>query len=328
MNHFYTNKPQGWQPLSEEKRLGYIFSAIGMALIAYLLLSMGMYYLTNIFGMLLGGDLWFYFPPVVLQLIQSGIYIISLVVPFVALSKSSGYSAAAMLKKSEKSFSFGAACVAMCIGAAMVGNVFNDILTRLTSLIGFVPYYQPNGLGYGFWADLVIVITSTVIAALLEEFAFRGVLLKLLLPYGQGFALFSSALLFALCHGTAAQFIPALITGLALGYVVIATGTIRTAIIAHLVYNGLAMINSRMIMLLPHELSAIASAVITAIMLAVGIIGVISMCRQEDCFKLGRGSTVLAPDQMFKAAVTSIPLLVVSIVFVIKIFMSFSPSYM
>ena len=324
------NGPQ-W-PMTPQQQLRYIAGAIGMAFISYMVLSMAVPMAADVLSLLIfGADRWTVsniLPPAVNELVNTLAYVAALLIPFWFLASAVGLKQGTLFAPSKKSAGYQLACIGLCIGAASVGNIFAEVFSQITSIFGYVPYYQPVGFGDGVVSNIIIVLTSTVLAGLLEEFAFRGALLRMLRPYGDGFALVVSALLFGICHPSAAQFFPAVITGLALGYVVISTGSILTSVIAHMAYNTIALLGSYAVMQLPtDQLASLATVLVTAAMLAAGLWGTIYLCKQEDCFKLQESASPLTLKQKIGALVTSLPLMLISIVFLGIALTSFVPVY-
>ncbi|MBR4768889.1 MAG: CPBP family intramembrane metalloprotease [Lachnospiraceae bacterium] len=74
-------------------------------------------------------------------------------------------------------------------------------------------------------------------APLLEELAFRKLLLDAMHPYGKTVAAFTSAMLFGLMHGNSAQFMLAFMLGLLLAAVYMNTGNIWYTILIHFLIN-------------------------------------------------------------------------------------------
>ena len=93
-------------------------------------------------------------------------------------------------------------------------------------------------------AFTVELLSCTVLPAFLEEFLFRGVLLRALLPAGEKTAVLLSALVFTLCHASPAQWLPALGAGLWFGFVTLRTGTLRPTVRAHFWYNVFAAVSA------------------------------------------------------------------------------------
>ena len=77
------------------------------------------------------------------------------------------------------------------------------------------------------------LIYSCLLAPVCEELCFRWMILRRLRPWGDGFALCASALLFALVHGNLYQMIYAFAVGLVLGGIVLYTGNIRGCMLLH-----------------------------------------------------------------------------------------------
>lgn len=90
-------------------------------------------------------------------------------------------------------------------------------------------------------AALMMYLSTAVTPALFEEFALRGVVLQSLRRYGDWFAIIVSSVLFALMHGNAVQVPFALLVGLMLGYVAVATGSLWPGIIIHFLNNSVSV---------------------------------------------------------------------------------------
>lgn len=91
---------------------------------------------------------------------------------------------------------------------------------------------------------VILFIHTVIFAPLLEEFWFRGLLLQSLRPYGNGFAIFVSALMFGLTHANLSQFFYATTVGIVLGYVAVQTGSIVTTTVMHAMFNGIGGLTS------------------------------------------------------------------------------------
>lgn len=87
---------------------------------------------------------------------------------------------------------------------------------------------------------IILFIQLVVIAPLFEEFWFRGVVMESLRPYGNGFAIFVSALLFGMTHANFQQFFYATVLGIGLGYIAVSTGSIIPTMIMHAIFNGIS----------------------------------------------------------------------------------------
>ena len=86
--------------------------------------------------------------------------------------------------------------------------------------------------------DIFYVISFIVITPILEEYAFRGVLLKCLSKYGKYFAVIASSLIYALAHGSFVEMIPSFFMGLILSKKVLYYKSIKPTVIMHILFNA------------------------------------------------------------------------------------------
>ena len=86
----------------------------------------------------------------------------------------------------------------------------------------------------------MLVVSSCVVPALVEEFLFRGVILRSLMRFGTGFAIVASSLLFALMHGNISQIVFAFPLGLLFAYLIVRTGNLWITIAIHFINNLLS----------------------------------------------------------------------------------------
>lgn len=94
---------------------------------------------------------------------------------------------------------------------------------------------------FGFWGAFMKV---AVVAPLVEELIFRGIIFNgFRRNYSSVFAVFMSALLFALFHLNPWQFPATFMLGLLLGYIMLKTNNILLAIIGHSINNLLVLLS-------------------------------------------------------------------------------------
>ena len=86
---------------------------------------------------------------------------------------------------------------------------------------------------------LFMFFMLVVIAPVFEEFMFRGLIMDELKQYGNGFAIFTTGILFGLFHGNFTQCFYTMAMGIALGYIANVTGSIFPTTIIHAVLNGI-----------------------------------------------------------------------------------------
>lgn len=108
----------------------------------------------------------------------------------------------------------------------------NLLSAKITvSLGGKLPDMTPS---------LALFFGAVILAPIAEELVFRGLLLKLLRPFGDGWAIALSACLFAFAHGSLFQIPYALAAGVFLAYTALASDTLLFPVLFHFFYNLLA----------------------------------------------------------------------------------------
>lgn len=152
-------------------------------------------------------------------------------------------------------------------------------------LSGMEDFPMPTDvLGY-----ILMVIGTAAVPALLEEFAFRGVILQPLRRHGDTFAILMSSLLFALMHGNMVQIPFAFTVGLALGYFTITTGSIWTSVIIHFVNNLTSVVFSIYFERNP-DASELPYYIISACFIILGVVALIKF-KCENSYKLVKKTT-------------------------------------
>lgn len=118
---------------------------------------------------------------------------------------------------------------------------------------------------------VILFVQSAVVPAVVEEFAMRGVVMQPLRKYGDWFAILISSFVFALMHGNLVQAPFAFIAGLGLGYAVIASGSLWTGILIHLLNNSISVIQTIAAANLSAETANLISAILIGVVVAVGV---------------------------------------------------------
>lgn len=139
--------------------------------------------------------------------------------------------------KSKASVRFVAAACLVCIGAGAFGVIFSNLIALLFSHVG-VQTGMPNiTTPNDLTAKIVNISYLCVIAPIMEETLFRGIILKSLRRYGNIFAIVASSILFGIFHFNLIQLIPATLIGIVLSYIAIKSESIIPSILAHATNN-------------------------------------------------------------------------------------------
>ena len=197
------------------------------------------------------------------------IYIVS---PFAVLLLTLGEEKHRVFEIYEKPRKFGPFLLAILSGLMIcfAGDLISSYVTALSKLLGTTFYNADMAIPTDLPGIFLFTIGCAVLPALVEEFAFRGVVLTSLRKYGDKFAIVSSALLFAVLHGNMIQIPFAFIAGLALGYFRIATGSVWTSVIIHFLNNMIAVVFSVYYAVNP-QATTIPYFICTAAIFVVGI---------------------------------------------------------
>ncbi len=127
------------------------------------------------------------------------------------------------------------------LGGCAAANVAASYVASILDSFGITPPENPTFLENTPQSFLLNLVVLALLPALLEELTFRKCILGTLQKYGQGTAVFVSALLFGVIHGGIAQSVFAFLVGLVLGFITVKTGSIRGAIAVHFVNNALSV---------------------------------------------------------------------------------------
>ena len=135
-------------------------------------------------------------------------------------------------------------CIVFALSVSLLGNIATNIFSSFTEIFFNVQPYQPS---YGTDEEigalpqmLISVFCVSAAPALLEEFAFRGVVLSAMRKFGDWPAILLSAILFSLMHGNFVQIPFTIFFGVASGVITVVTGSIWPAVFVHFANNLLA----------------------------------------------------------------------------------------
>ena len=232
----FSMSQSGAKKLSK-RRVKRNFTTIGLILILYVLLVMYMPYIFNLYMTQSNSSILYD------EILYYGIYFIIIVlgtvIPFFFMRKFCKIKLKKLTRKVNATFIdlFVQTIVffTICIALTYVSNMlilYVGLEEKLISSIGF-SYDEANLNNYLYLFMLIFV------SPLIEEYAFRGVLLNSLSRYGKSFALYASAIIFALAHNSFAEMLPAFAMGVALGKTSIRYKSIQPTIIIHILFNAL-----------------------------------------------------------------------------------------
>lgn len=212
------------------------FTTIGLILVLYVFFVMIIpyffhYYMVETSSEIIKDDFLYY-----------GIYfllmVVGTIIPFFMMRKFSKIKLKKLTRKVNATFVdlfvqtivFFTICIALIYVSNMLINYIN-LEGKLISSIGFS--YEEANLNNWLYIFMLVVVSPII-----EEYAFRGVLLNSLSRYGKRFALYATSIIFALAHNNFAEMIPAFAMGIALGKTSLRYKSIQPTIIIHILFNA------------------------------------------------------------------------------------------
>ena len=164
---------------------------------------------------------------------------------------------------------------AVMLGAALGISALATLPLQLTENLF-------NAVGYSVLIDdiipaesgaarAVMIAYAVLLAPLIEEYIYRGVVLGALRPCGDHFAVLASAMLFGLAHGNLYQLLYAALAGYFLGYVRVKTGRWSVCVLLHAANNLCAQLMEMIPMPVGEAAALTVSLIEWAVLCAVGV---------------------------------------------------------
>lgn len=201
------------------------------------------------------------------------------------------------------------------VGFCGAGNLATNAISSFFSLFGITfTQYEPE-LPSGVFGAALIILSSVVTPALVEEFAMRGAVMGSMRKFGESFAIIGSAVLFAAMHRNFVQIPFAFIVGLGLGYATIKSGSIFAGITIHFINNLYAYVLNTIMGLFDFVLlQSAVGALGFALLMSCLFVGLLLMKKQgSEVWKLAPAGTYLSTGKKLICFFTS-PIIIISLV--------------
>ncbi|MCI8350735.1 MAG: CPBP family intramembrane metalloprotease [Oscillospiraceae bacterium] len=214
------------------------------------------------------------------------------------------------------------------VGAALACSVLGAVISTAVgvglSAVGGRPYYAQSGPTLRPLPLLLYFLYSCILVPVMEELVFRGLVLQSLRPYGDTFALFSSAVLFGLMHLSPVQQPNAFLLGLVIGYFTLVSGSLFTGMVMHAAVNLVAYFFTVLELCLPAQVCTGVGYGAYILLLLAGLISVMVYMRRakEGAFLLRRKTTYLLTREKNRSFYTA-PCMVMALVVVFGYMVSF-----
>lgn len=133
--------------------------------------------------------------------------------------------------------------LSVSLSGMLVLNLLMEPYMAVLTQLGINTDYGSLDIPDGVSGGALYLFVIAVVPALVEEFAFRGVVLSHLRKYGNTFAILASSLLFGLVHGNLVQIPFAFAAGCILAYIDILTDSMLPSIIVHFLNNAVSAVS-------------------------------------------------------------------------------------
>lgn len=317
----YQAPPPVWRPAGglspkaygEKQGIQRAALGIGIAFVLFFGVQVLLGVFSGVVAVVNGGDIDFLYEPGFLWAEQVVLSALCFTLPFVLSVKVCHRRVGDVVRLEEVGAGLFIPLVAVGLGMCMLGNYATEIMGSTLSSFGLVPS-QPSVEDPSGWLGVCMTILSTAfLPALVEEFAFRGVILGLLRPYGDGFAIAVSAVLFGVMHGNLVQAPFAVLVGLGLGYITVVSRSMWPAIVAHFLNNFLAVTVGEWMGGLSPTSSALVNNLYAIVLFAAGFAGLAFLLKKRpNLFRLNPSPCELTAGKRFGAFAAQ-PLIVLSL---------------
>ncbi len=314
MNEFYQSSSELYlQEKSEKKEIRFLGTVAGLCVIGYVLIQN---ILSEILYMTPLAD-YYENDPAFSSVVTIFFSLFGLLIPFGLGGYFIGKRTKTNVFNFEKPFSIPLMLSAVPFGffICLIGNYVTSLFVNFMDTVGIHLSAPDYPVPSDFGGRIIYAVSIAVVPALVEEFAIRGAILQPLRKYGDKFAIFASALLFAVLHGNLIQAPFALIAGIGIGYAVCITGSVWTGVLIHFCNNLYSVITEFMIEDITNEAVLNQVYIITmAALYAVSILGAILFVVLKGRRKLMPSFTVLREKSKLFAYVLNIPMIIAIVI--------------
>lgn len=259
------------------------------------------------------------FDPVIYYLIDSIVAIIASVLPFYISSSFMNNKISDLIQFKTFDKKFGLACIGIGMMTCVYANFTAASLLFNLNSIGLYPHIPDLPYDNNTASIIMYIISISIIPPLVEEFAFRGIILGSLRQYGDGFAILVSSVLFGLIHANFGQIPFAFIGGLILGFLTVRLNSILPAMIIHFLNNFSATIFDIIKKNFGSYYQTLAQNLFYLTSVLIGILCLIYILNKDkNFFSIQRSTSVLNLKQKLKAFSSSAVMIIVLIIFAIE----------
>ncbi len=193
-------------------------------------------------------------------------------------------------------------------GICLASNFISAYVMTFFSALG-VEENLPEPLASSTALDTAMnFLCAAVIAPLVEEFVFRGVIMQPLRRFGNSFAVITTAVFFALVHGSPANIIFAFLSGVAIGYAVIYTKSLWVGVVIHALNNATAVFFTEIESVVP-DMADFLFVIFCILVIAVGVAAAVIYGFSYG-FRLPRINSGLSLGKKIRAMFLNVPVII------------------
>lgn len=130
------------------------------------------------------------------------------------------------------------------LGLSAMGSLFVNIMTLMLNQVGLDLTTPDFTMKPDLTFNIVLLINTLLVAPILEELLYRGLIMHYLQRFSNLFACVITSLIFGLMHGNLIQAIPVFFLSMTLCIIRIKTGSLYAPMIMHFINNLIATIGS------------------------------------------------------------------------------------
>ena len=298
--------------ITERRLLQWCANGIGFAIIFYIIFSFtfpdmitGIFRIFNPYlRMLEDGSVA---SPVIAELISLISGSLALLLPFLLLVFISRAPMMKILPFRAFRASIALPSLFIALGVSVIGYAASVSVSAFLSVFGLQPVMADFTFPQNPAAAAIFVLNITIVAPIVEEIVFRGVILNILRRFGDCLALLLSSVLFAAVHMNLVQMPNAFIMGLVIGYFTLCTGSLWTGILIHILNNSLVLLLNELLMLLPEPQQMLVMFAVYALYLLLAIIALLLLLKNHpNMFFFLRSDTLSTEKKKYAAFFSSL----------------------
>ncbi len=256
--------------------------------------------------------------PAVNEMIQISVSLCMLIVPSLILARVLHIkirdAVPLGLPKNKNNLAFFVSALGFCMFASQASSIGGAIIESFGIEFPSMDRELPTGV----LGVILVILSTSLFPALLEEFMMRGVMLGAFKRFGDGFAIIASSVLFAFMHASLIQFAFAFLVGLVLGFVTVKAKSIWPAVLIHAANNLISIVFSYMELYVGTTVLNTVFYIFVGMLFVVAVISTIIVSRDTEFFKLEKADTISTEAQKIKWFLTA-PAVIISIIAAVAI---------